>query len=261
MMRIHLKHATLTDPLVLNNVAADTPMDTFTAMCRTKAGIDDDVDILKDGGCQSKVTEVADLCHEDVVVLRSKRKREGSAAEAQIPDATSVHDVCMPIETKKIPYAWQTNRRHELFVLAYDKLGREATQTTVQKYMQNYIQGSDSWDSSDVPTTEQVKSHLQKYRMLLTNRDQGDVPPRQSTTTITITAKQNGHTGRLSLACSAGCVLNSCATAQVYKARTRHMKCKHPGCILVTKYGQTKGVEVMEVAAETEEEEEVMGVA
>jgi hypothetical protein len=56
-------------------------------------------------------THAADLCHEDVVVLRSKRKREGSAAEAQrwrrnldmyipikvaeaqTPDTTSVHDV------------------------------------------------------------------------------------------------------------------------------------------------------------------------
>ena len=109
MLRINVTHATLPEPLTLNDVPMDTPFDTFTAMCLKKVGIDGDVDVnvLRDNKYHSKVTAVADLRDEDLVILRPKRTRDDAdgdnkRARTEVIDVDPV-EKAPAIPMKKIP--------------------------------------------------------------------------------------------------------------------------------------------------------------
>lgn len=100
MMMIYLKHESHADPLVLNNVSTDIDFDTFKARCLDKMGIDGDVDIIKDKECRPKVTDVADLEHENTVILRPKRKRDDPVDDNKRARTEAVMDI-VPVETPK----------------------------------------------------------------------------------------------------------------------------------------------------------------
>jgi hypothetical protein len=72
MMRIHLKHASLTDPIAVL-LPDDTHIDTFRQTCATKTGIDGAFDLILDNACHTKITSLDTLRDEDVVILRSTR--------------------------------------------------------------------------------------------------------------------------------------------------------------------------------------------
>jgi len=84
MMRIHLKLETLTDPVAVM-VPEYASFDTFRDLCMEETGVQEPFDLILDNKCHSKITAMATLRDEDILILRpggnGKRARHATSLE------------------------------------------------------------------------------------------------------------------------------------------------------------------------------------
>jgi len=74
-MRIHIKHATLADPVAIM-IPEYAHLGALRDQCTSAVGIKGDFDLLLDNACRTKINSFDALRDEDVLILRSKRVRE-----------------------------------------------------------------------------------------------------------------------------------------------------------------------------------------